>query len=69
LEEEQLMYTERSNIERIISEMARGKDIGGDLGFDRDTKTFRDISSIDPDNLTRVTPDDNIFWGTTVLYG
>jgi hypothetical protein len=56
------MYTERSNIERIISEMARGKVVGDKLLYDRRTKTFRLSGTVDPDQATDATFEDNIFF-------
>jgi hypothetical protein len=42
--------------------MAKGKDIGDKLGYDRRTKTFRPASTVDPDDLTEATPEDHIFF-------
>lgn len=56
------MEKERDRVERLISEMARGKDIGDKLGYDSRTKTFRPSSMVDPDNLTEATPEDHTFY-------
>ena len=61
------MGKEQDRIERLIGEMARGKDIGDKLGYDRRTKTFRPSSMVDPDNLTEATPEDHVFYSRRAL--
>jgi hypothetical protein len=56
------MEREQDRVERVITEMAKGKDMGDKLGYDRRTKTFRLKSKVDPDACTEVTPEDNIFY-------
>ena len=56
------METERERAERIIMEMARAKDVGDTLKYNRDTKSFESGSTVDPDNLTRTTPEDMVFF-------
>ena len=61
------MEKEQDRIERIVCEMARGKDTGDKLGYDRRTKTFRPSSVVDPDNLTEATPEDHIYYSRRAL--
>ena len=61
------MGKEQDRVERIISEMARGKDIESKLVYDRRTKTFRPSSMVDPDNLTEATPEDHVFYSRRAL--
>lgn len=56
------MERERDRVERLINEMARGKDIGDKLAYNRRTKTYGPSSTVDPDDLTEATPEDHIFF-------
>ena len=56
------MEREQDRLERLITEMGRGSDMGDKLGYDRRTKTFRPSYTVDPDARTEVTPEDNIFY-------
>ena len=53
------MEKEEDRIRSIMENMARGKDIGDKLIYDRRTKTVRPVSKRrDPDGAMQFTPED-----------
>jgi hypothetical protein len=53
------MGREEDRIRKIMEDMARGKDIGNKLIYDRRTKRVRPVSKDqDPDGATQITPSD-----------
>ena len=53
------MGREEERIRNIMEDMARGKDIGNKLIYDRNTKTVRPVSNYqDPDGSMEINPSD-----------
>jgi hypothetical protein len=53
------MGREEDRIRKIMEDMAKGKDIGNKLIYDRRTKRVRPVSKYqDPDGATQITPSD-----------
>ena len=53
------MGREQERIRNIMEDVARGRDVGNKLIYDRDTKTVRPVSNfIDPDSSIKVNPSD-----------
>jgi len=64
VEKEARMGTERERIRETIINMAKGKEAGQKLLYDRDSKSIRpESNTTDPDNTISITPEDNIFGG------
>jgi len=53
------MGSEQDRIRRIMEDMARGKDIGNKLVYDRNAKTVKPVSKYqDPDDTIKISPSD-----------
>ena len=55
------MEREQDRLERIITEMGRGKDLGDELGWNPRTKSFTSLYGADPDSVMEATPQDLTF--------
>ncbi len=59
------MEREEDRIQRIITDMARGNDVGHKLRYNPETKRIEPIPTFhDPDGSTKITPEDTTLSAT-----
>lgn len=59
-----MLGNEQSRIQRITEDLARGKEIGDKLIYDRNTKTIRPVDSYrDPDGIINISAEDATHYG------